>query len=456
MRVLAALWPSSYRGRIAVTIAAAIIVVTVGIQFPVRALVNAEGRSSVAATLRDQARQIAETIEVTPDPEKGNRASDAARFLPDTRIVVTWPGPGGLYFRPVAADDLDVSATATSGGVTVRLERASSPGGLSDWLAALLVLGGLAVTAVLVWLLAAAVGRRLQGQAGNLAASAEAVGAGDLTVRADETDDELGRAARAFNRMSARLEEADERQRQFLADVAHELRTPVTAIDGLAEALADGTARTDADRTEALELIREESARLRTLVSDLRELTTLDLNAPNAIRPVDLVALATESVARFRTDAARAGVSLVAPEGTLPTMTDAAHVEVILANLIANALHATRRGGSVRVSVTDTETGPCIAVSDTGVGIAAEHLPRIFDRLYRVERSRFREGGRGTGLGLAIVKSLVERLGATIDVASTVGAGSTFTVTLPRPAVAGPDDAAADDTTPTETRTPDA
>jgi signal transduction histidine kinase len=455
MRALAALWPSTYRGRVAVMIAAAIIAVTVGVQFPIRALVNAEGRASVEATLRDQARQIAATVEVTPDRDKGNRASDAARFLPDTRIIVTWPGPGGLYFRPVAADDLDVSATATSGGVTVRLERASSPGGLSDWLATLLVLGGIIVTAGLVWLLAATVGRRLKSQAGNLAASAEAVGAGDLTVRAEETDDELGRAARAFNRMSARLEETEERQRQFLADVAHELRTPVTAIDGLAEALADGTARTDADRTEALELIREEAARLRTLVTDLRELTTLDLNPPNDIRGVDLVALAAESVTRFRADAERYGVRLVAPEGALQTRTDRAHVEVILANLLANAVNATRRGGTVTVSVTDADTGPTFAVSDTGVGIAPEHLPRIFDRLYRVERSRRRDSGRGTGLGLAIVSSLVDRLGATINVRSTVGTGSTFTVTLPRDPVTN-HPAPSDPMPPTEARTPHA
>lgn len=422
-------WPSSYRGRIALMIALALIVV-VGAQGVIRGVVNDRVRSAAERTLQRQAVAIADAVDAKPDSARGDRAADAARFLPGTRIEVTWPAPGGFYYNLVPLEHLDIQAIARSGDVEVRLQRGSAVSGLADWLVVALFLAGLAVAAGLVWGFATAVARRLRHQAADLASSAEAVASGDLTVRANVPADELGRAAGAFNRMTERLAEADARQRRFLADVAHELRTPVTVIDGFAAALVDGTAATPEAREEAVGFIRDEAVRLRELIGDLRELTRLDLEPPPDVERFDLAQAAREAVARFTQGAADARVALDGPDGSLPFDTDPGYVETILANLIQNAIAATPSGGRVGVQVRSEGAVAVVTVSDSGVGIAAEHLAHIFDRLYRVDTARARDRG-GSGLGLAIVKQLVESLGGTVTVASSPGAGSTFTVRLP-------------------------
>jgi len=429
-------WPASYRGRIALVMAI-LVATTLVVQLGIRSVVESRVQSVAQRNLQDQATALAQAVDAAPtETMKRERASDAARYLTDTRILVTWPSPGGTYYNLVSLDRVYVSATARSGGVEARLQRGSPTGGLSDWLLVGLFLVGIAIACALVWSLATALSRRLRRQAASLAASADAVSGGDLTVRADVTEDELGRVAAAFNAMTVRLAAADERQRRFLADIAHELRTPVTAIDGFASALADGTASTPAAREEALGFIAAESARLRELIGELRELTWLDLDPPLRVERFDLAETARESVARFAAAASDAGVELHAPEGSFAVRTDRGHVETILANLLTNAIAATPAGGSVTVAVDRAPEWVAIAVADTGVGIAADDQKRIFDRLYRVDASRVREGG-GSGLGLAIVKRLAEALGGSVAVASAPGRGATFTVRLPA-AVAEP------------------
>lgn len=426
---LALRWPRSYQGRIAIVIVIAILAVTVGVQGVIRGVVNDRVRDAAQRNLQKQAQALADSVDAAPDRLKGLAADDAERYLPSTRIRVTWPAPPGLYFN-IVREDLDILATARSGDVVVRLEASSTSGEVSDWLIVALIAGGLAVSVVIVWALANALARRLRRQAATLAASAGAVAAGDLTARVEETPDELGRVAAAFNAMAERLEAADERQKRFLADVAHELRTPVTAIEGFAESLADGVATTDEDRKDALAFIQAEAVRLRELVRELRELTWLDLEpAPRAI-PVDLAAVARETLTRFGAQAEDAGVALVAPEGRLTVITDPAHIETILANLVANAIDATPSGGRIAVEVGVDGAASWLSVSDTGSGIAAEHLPQIFDRLYRADSARARNRG-GSGLGLAIVKRLADVVGGSVEVRSEVGRGSTFTVRLP-------------------------
>jgi signal transduction histidine kinase len=327
-------------------------------------------------------------------------------------------------------ESLDIQATARSGDVEVRLQRGSAVSGLADWLVVALFLTGLAAAAAVVWGFASAVARRLRHQAANLAASAEAVASGDLTVRADVPADELGRAAGAFNRMTERLAEADARQRRFLADVAHELRTPVTAIDGFATALVDGAASTPEAREEAVRFIRDEATRLRELIGDLRELTRLDLDPAPVVERFDLAQAARDAVGRFTQSAADARVTLTGPQGSLPFETDPGSVETILANLIQNALAATPAAGHVSVGVRGEGESALLTVADTGIGIAGEHLTHIFDRLYRIDDARSREQG-GSGLGLAIVKKLIASLGGTIAVESAPGDGTTFTLRIP-------------------------
>ena len=422
-------WPLSYRGRIAVAVALALVVV-VGSQAVIRGVVNDRVRSSAQRTLQEQADALALAVAAVPDAEKGNRASDARRYLTGTRIEVTWPAPGGFFYNLVPLDRLDLDARARSGDVRVRLRRELSAGGLADWLVVALFFGGLITAAGLVWGLSSAVSRRLRRQVADLASSAEAVASGDLTVRAEVPEDELGRAAGAFNRMTEHLAEADARQRRFLADVAHELRTPVTAIDGFASALVDGAATTPADRAEAVGFIRDEATRLRQLIDDLRELTRLDLGSPMHTAACDVAQIARDSLLRFEKIADDRGVTMVAPTNTVIGVADVDALETVLANLIQNALTATPRGGRIEISARADGEWVVMGVRDTGIGIDAKHLPYIFDRLYRVDSARSRDVG-GAGLGLAIVKQALEGMGGTIDVGSAPGAGSTFTIRLP-------------------------
>ena len=257
--------PHSFQARVALAIAIALVVVFVVIQLVFVSIVRERERQGVEATLRQQAESIALAVERGGLPNAAATARDAGRFIGDARLVVSVGGEVVHWNEPVS--NLEASATARRGDVEVLMQRSDPAGGLlSDWGFVSLVLVALAGTGALIWVLASSVGRRLRGSVSALADSAESVTQGRLDVRAPVTDDELGRLSLAFNRMTARLELADARQREFLADVAHELRTPVTSIEGFATALADGTASTPADRAESAEFIRAEAGRLRALV----------------------------------------------------------------------------------------------------------------------------------------------------------------------------------------------
>jgi signal transduction histidine kinase len=418
----------SIRARVAIAIAVALGVVFLIAQVVVGGFLDARARDEVERALGQQATAIAREIERQGTANAAASAREADRFVGDTRMVVSVSRVAVFWNTPVA--DLDAQAVGRSGDVEVLLERPDPTAGLSNWFWFALASVAIVGVGALIWVLSATIGRRLRRSVGRLADSAEAVSQGHLDVRAPETGDELGRLSQAFNRMTSRLEAADARQREFLADLAHELRTPVTAIDGFATALADGTARSPEDRAEAAEFIRAEAARLRELVLDLQELTWLDLDPPVRAVPLDLAAAARDAVARFAAEAQARGVELAGPEGALGAVGDPAHVETILANLVRNAIAATPPGGSVGLEAAAAPGRAGLAVRDTGRGIDAEHLPHLFDRLYRVEASRDREAG-GSGLGLAIVQRLATLLGGQVTVESRPGAGSTFTLWLP-------------------------
>ncbi|MGB1527220.1 MAG: HAMP domain-containing sensor histidine kinase, partial [Miltoncostaeaceae bacterium] len=258
---------------------------------------------------------------------------------------------------------------------------------------------------------------------------------GDLDARVDLDDGELARAAASLNAMTAQLAATDRRQREFLADVAHELRTPITAIDGFASALVDGAARTDDDRREAAEIIKGESGRLCDLVADLQALTLADLDQEVVREPTDLVECCREVVERLEHAAGERGVLLRGPragQDPVVAVTNAAHVQTIASNLVTNAIRATPPGGSVRVSAIHEGGSAVVEVADTGVGIAPEHLPHIFDRLYRADSARDRASG-GTGLGLSISQELVRLMGGDIEVRSAPEQGTTFRFVIPLP-----------------------
>jgi two-component system phosphate regulon sensor histidine kinase PhoR len=230
----------------------------------------------------------------------------------------------------------------------------------------------------------------------------------------------------------ARLEHV---RRDFVANASHELKTPVAGIQLLAESAE--TAAEDGDITQSLEFTRQieaEASRLKRLVSDLLDLSRLEsAPAPDAVTDVRLAV--DNAIAGHRGTAARYGLSLKVDLSAVRGVdvflaAEPTDVAIALDNLLDNAIAYTEQG-SVSVTVKATDAEVRIKVKDTGPGIAPEHLGRIFERFYRVDRARSRESG-GTGLGLALVRHVVERSGGSVAVASEAGAGTTFTLTLPR------------------------
>jgi signal transduction histidine kinase len=246
-----------------------------------------------------------------------------------------------------------------------------------------------------------------------------------------EGDDEIADLARRFNAMASALTEARRREQEFLANVSHELRTPITAIRGYAEAISDGAVRGDAGRREAVQVIRDEAARLERLVQDVIDLARVgekDFTLRTA--SVDLAETLREA-ARVHSAAAKAGgvaLSSDAP-APLPCITDAGRVRQILSNLIENALRVTPSGGSIRLSGRLDGGGVVIEVADTGPGISPDDLPHVFERAYLHGASKGDRPVR-TGLGLAIVRELATALGGRIDVTSEAGRGTTFRLRL--------------------------
>jgi two-component system phosphate regulon sensor histidine kinase PhoR len=229
------------------------------------------------------------------------------------------------------------------------------------------------------------------------------------------------------------LRRADRLRRELTANVSHELRTPLTSIKGFAETLLEGAMADEAACRRFLTIIDSEAGRLMKLVDDLMDLSRLESRAvsmePSAVRLDELVA---EALSRMRPQAIGHRIVLSATRAEpVVAMVDRDRILQVVTNLLDNAIKFTPEGGTVEVQVGSTAPEAVVSVTDTGQGIPADDLPRIFDRFYRVDRSRSRGAG-GTGLGLAIAKHIVEAHGGRITVASRVNAGSTFTFTLPR------------------------
>lgn len=285
-----------------------------------------------------------------------------------------------------------------------------------------------AVTAVVASLFVA---RRIVEPVRSMLAATRRISAGRYDERVLlREDDELGALAESLNTMAAALEATERRRREFVADISHELRTPITTLQSYMEGLMDGVVEPSG---ETWALLHGETERMRRLVDDLQQLSraeagqlVLDI-AP--VSPGEAVRLATEGMLPLFTEK---GVEIETDDrGAPPVRADAGRLVQVLTNLLGNALRYTPEGGRVTVTAGLRDERVLFTVEDTGAGIASEHLPHVFERFYRVEKSRSREGG-GSGLGLAISRALVEAMGGNIRAESpSPGKGARFSFSLP-------------------------
>jgi two-component system phosphate regulon sensor histidine kinase PhoR len=226
-------------------------------------------------------------------------------------------------------------------------------------------------------------------------------------------------------------------RRDFVANVSHELKTPIASIKGFVEALVDGAAEDPTDRRRFLEIVARQADRLESIIEDLLSLSRIEQSEGAGNLPREPVQVA-ELIATVVTDCLpRASdrsirIHVDCPESLVANL-NAPLLEQALINLVDNAVKYSGPGSEVRITAAAADGGVSIAIRDEGCGIEPEHLPRLFERFYRIDKARSRQLG-GTGLGLSIVKHIVQAHGGTVDVASEPGVGSTFTVLLPAPA----------------------
>ena len=265
-----------------------------------------------------------------------------------------------------------------------------------------------------------------------LAGAARSIGARDLSRRVVVRGScELIEVGTAFNQMAADLEQAERLRSNLLADVAHELRTPLTVLQGNLRAMLDDVYAMD---KEEISRLYDQTRHLSRLVEDLHELSQAEARQlPLDLQEIDIVAHINSIAALFQPIAAAVGVQLTTeiPDVLPRVRVDADRLTQALHNILSNALRHTPDGGSISLCASELQDEICIAVEDTGSGIAPEHLEHIFDRFYRTDQSRTRDTG-GTGLGLAIVKAIIEAHDGRVTVASEgLGEGATVRAYFP-------------------------
>jgi signal transduction histidine kinase len=272
----------------------------------------------------------------------------------------------------------------------------------------------------------------------DMAAAARAMETGDYSRRIrTRSRDEVGQLAVAFNRMSAELEVLERSRRDLVANVSHELKTPITAIRAHLENLADGVEQPD---RATLQVMLAQTERLGRLVDQLLDLSRLESGeVPLHPETFALAPLVERVASEIAVDRSVADIELRndVPD-RLQVRADEERVHQVVFNLVDNAVRFTPPGGTVTVSADLEDDRVVVTVADTGVGIGPEHLPRLFERFYRADPARSRDDGGGTGIGLAIARSIVEGHGGRIVAESEPGRGARFTFDLPAATAAVP------------------
>ncbi len=394
---------------------------------------------------------IGPPVPTPPTPPESGKHSRSGLPVERASILVHGREVGILVVRP----DFNMQSEAL-GQPTVQRSPSFLWGIWRSFLIAGFVLGGLLLALAVIF------ARRLTRPLRNLTAASEALAAGKLDVRVPgATIRELDELSGAFNRMAGALSAADTQRRQMTADIAHELRTPLSIIRGRLEGVQDGVYEASPEQVVGL---LNETALLERLVEDLRLLALAEAGQlPLYREPTDPRELIEGVVAAFADQATRQGIGLqINATGDLPEIdVDPQRIAQVLTNLVSNALRHTPDGGMVVLSVApikelppspaskakasnlasknststrsvlaDTPSGVLFTVADTGPGIAAEDLPKVFDRFWRSDRSRTRGSG-GAGLGLAIARQIVEAHDGSISVVSEPGQGAQFRIMLP-------------------------
>lgn len=308
----------------------------------------------------------------------------------------------------------------------------------STWVSMTPQLATVAAIALLIstgvaWVLAASIAQPLAAMTRASEEMARGYYEQEIPVRGN---DEVGRLARAFNEMAHEVANSHRTLRDFVANVSHDLRTPLTSIQGFAQALMDGAVRGPEGAAQAGRIIYDESDRMRRLVEDLLELSRIESRQIKLeIGPLDLGALAARAQQRLEVQAIERGVRLELDLADAPLASaDQRRVEQVLDNLLGNALKFTPRGGVITIRVRPIQQGSSpqvmLAVHNTGSYISPEELSRVFERFYQVDKSRVNVGA-GSGLGLAIAREIAQVQGGSLTAVSDVTMGTEFRLTVP-------------------------
>ncbi|MBI5301057.1 MAG: HAMP domain-containing protein [Chloroflexi bacterium] len=319
-----------------------------------------------------------------------------------------------------------------------------------DEIGASLLIAGI-ITLIVSLLAALLLARSIARPISRLTHATEAIARGQYEHRVPiKGGDEIGRLATSFNSMAAQVQSARQMEKDFVANVSHELKTPLTSIQGFAQAILDGAVQDIVGAQRAAQTIYDETGRMARIVGELLTLARLESGQMTLAREtINLAEALPNWVARLRPRANSANVTVVTVVDALPPITfDPGRLEQVVTNLVDNAIKYNRPGGSVtvsaRVEIEPTVVGSSVfrrratpppqkrwvtlVVADTGFGIPAEDLPRLFERFYRGDKARV---AGGTGLGLSIAKEIIVAHGGKIAVESQVGQGTTFTAHLP-------------------------